>query len=116
MGRGMWRARQRVAAYAPVPIADLQGAFGELLEYFAERRCAGSDPVQAVTESLEAVIPPARLECVVKLLEGELDQTYSVDGFAEFERMVETCECYYQKVQDLVSSAPRGTRTTQPAD
>ena len=115
MGRGRWRAGQRESVCLPIPIADLQSAFSELLEYFAERRRAGSDPEEAVNESLEAVIPPSKLGCVVQLLGGELDQAYAVDGRAEFMRMIETCECYYAKVQ-AISSAPRGTRTTQPAD
>ena len=101
MGRDRWRAKQREAVCVPVPIADLQSAFSEILEYFAERRGAGSDPEEAVTESLEAVIPPIKLECVVQLLEGEFDRTYSVDGRAEFRRMVETCECYYETVQAI---------------
>jgi hypothetical protein len=99
MGRGRWRANQTEDVCVPIPIADLQSAFSELLEYFAERRCAGSDPEEAVNESLEAVIPPAKLSCVVQLLEGQFDQAYSVDGRAEFTRMVETCEGYYQRVQ-----------------
>ena len=101
MGRGRWRATQGEAVCIPVPIADLQSAFSELLEYFAERRCTGSEPEEAVNESLEAVMPPAKLECVVQLLEGEFDRTYAGDGRAEFQRMIETCECYYEKVQAI---------------
>ncbi len=101
MGRGRWRAKPRDVVCLPVPIADLQSAFGEILEYFAERRCAGSEPEAAVAESLKAVIPPVKLGCVVQLLEGELDQTYAVDGRAEFKRMVDTCECYYEQVQAI---------------
>lgn len=101
VGRGRWREKQREADCLPIPIADLRTAFFEILEYFAERRCAGSDPEVAITESLKAVIPPSKLDSVVQLLEGELDRTYAVDGRAEFKRMIETCECYYEKVQAI---------------
>ncbi len=89
-----------MSAYrSPLPTCSRPSA--KFSEYFAERRCAGSEPEAAVAESLKAVIPPVKLGCVVQLLEGELDQTYAVDGRAEFKRMVDTCECYYEQVQAI---------------